>query len=540
MITDTNFKGTNSDLQSTIYSDTTPNSNQATEKKQAYLVNNVKSYEREAFVEFISSKREGGENIDLWTYEELTMLVEEFQKKQTEEKKLKAEIDKIQPAFRQSETFNSNSNKDSNTNDNSNIEVINCRRLCRNLFCDYKNITIFIQNPELVDSGVFSSNYIIYEVITEPLKYIVRRRYSDFEKLREMLLKYYPGITIPPLPSKKLGKRRFEDDYVSKRMNFLILFLQAIVDHPYLKASDIVFNFLNTKDRSVFEKKVSDLNQPKTIQYIDDMQTLTGTIKLDFNCVPEVSQITSGVKNIINDFNVSDPLKLYNKLLQEVNDSLKAFDINIKRASISLDAAQNKMDQLSQLTSKIGVNKESTAIYNEGKVFLLKYKQILQSQNACIKSYFKEHLKFHRLQYESFFKENLKDYEEILAKYNNDNNKLTIKKDKLWTQGDVNKWDLPLDLGIDKKVELMKNKEEAFQYMCSKETSQLRELRKRVGYYKNMIKEEYSGLIEYSTIKMRECFKEFAVKFYPSLTEGITTWTNFSIAIEQLEKKDGI
>ena len=73
---------------------------------------------------------------------------------------------------------------------------------------------------------------------------------------REMLLKFYPGVCIPPLPSKKLGKRRFEEEYIIKRMTFLNQFLQAIVDHHLLKSSDIVYNFLNTKDRLVFEKKL--------------------------------------------------------------------------------------------------------------------------------------------------------------------------------------------------------------------------------------------------------------------------------------------
>ena len=45
---------------------------------------------------------------------------------------------------------------------------------------------------------------------------------------------------------------------------------------------------------------------------------------------------------------------------------------------------------------------------------------------------------------------------------------IKTKKEKLLNQGEVNKWDLPID-ELDNRVNLMKNKEEAFIYMLNKE-----------------------------------------------------------------------
>ena len=61
-------------------------------------------------------------------------------------------------------------------------------------------------------------NYVNYEVETAAMQWIVRRRYSDFEWLRIVLAKFNPGQVVPPLPNKKIGNRRFEEDFLEKRM----------------------------------------------------------------------------------------------------------------------------------------------------------------------------------------------------------------------------------------------------------------------------------------------------------------------------------
>lgn len=46
------------------------------------------------------------------------------------------------------------------------------------------------------------------------------RRYSDFEWLREILTKLYPGVFVPPI-ANKTPTRQFSDAYLIKRMKFL-------------------------------------------------------------------------------------------------------------------------------------------------------------------------------------------------------------------------------------------------------------------------------------------------------------------------------
>ena len=51
-------------------------------------------------------------------------------------------------------------------------------------------------SPEKHHGGFFSKSYITYLVTTSPCGFKVRRRYSDFEWLRSILLMIYPGFVV--------------------------------------------------------------------------------------------------------------------------------------------------------------------------------------------------------------------------------------------------------------------------------------------------------------------------------------------------------
>ena len=106
-----------------------------------------------------------------------------------------------------------------------------------------------------MDGGVFGKRYVLYEVQTDPLGWVVLRRYSDFDLLRILLAKYYPSYNIPPLPNKKMTNRRLELDFIMKRMKFLNLFINNVVASEDFKASEILTAFLSYTDRGKFESK---------------------------------------------------------------------------------------------------------------------------------------------------------------------------------------------------------------------------------------------------------------------------------------------
>ena len=87
---------------------------------------------------------------------------------------------------------------------------------------------------------MFTKAFILYDVITTPMNWSVQRRFSDFDALRQILVKYYPSYHVPPLPSKKIGNRRFDIDFIMKRMKFLNLFINNLLKREEFKASEIL------------------------------------------------------------------------------------------------------------------------------------------------------------------------------------------------------------------------------------------------------------------------------------------------------------
>ena len=59
--------------------------------------------------------------------------------------------------------------------------------------------------------------YTTYLVTLYPLKVELRRRYSEFDTLRETLLRRYPALLINPLPPKK-AVNNTSDETVQSRM----------------------------------------------------------------------------------------------------------------------------------------------------------------------------------------------------------------------------------------------------------------------------------------------------------------------------------
>jgi hypothetical protein len=63
-------------------------------------------------------------------------------------------------------------------------------------------IEIKLSSPEKIEGGIFEKSYVSYLLETNPFGFRVRKRYSDFEWLRNILSNFYPQCVIPPLCKK--------------------------------------------------------------------------------------------------------------------------------------------------------------------------------------------------------------------------------------------------------------------------------------------------------------------------------------------------
>ena len=255
------------------------------------------NYNKEQFIDYCLALKPYGDDISQWTYEELKSTVnsfityhkqEELKEKQEEQMKNQFQLQNNQMENQINNFFEENNNTNNILENNINISKeysLNCRKIEKSPLND-KKVTITIQNPKAIETSIFQSNYIIYEIITDVTQWQVTRRYSDFDWLRQTLKKIHPGLYVPPLPQKRIGSRRFENDFVAKRMKYLNKFLNDLVQSEIFKASEVLISFLSVGDREQFEFKKKSFDSIKSPEYIEDYYSLDGKINLledDYN-----------------------------------------------------------------------------------------------------------------------------------------------------------------------------------------------------------------------------------------------------------------
>jgi sorting nexin-4 len=79
----------------------------------------------------------------------------------------------------------------------------------------------------------------------------VKRRYSDFESLRNVLINAHPTIVMPPIPEKhslssyaKMSKAKDDLVIVERRKRMLQSFINRLVEHPVLSTNHLLHRFI--------------------------------------------------------------------------------------------------------------------------------------------------------------------------------------------------------------------------------------------------------------------------------------------------------
>jgi len=131
------------------------------------------------------------------------------------------------------------------------------------------------------------SSFIVYVIRTsEPEKNStlleVRRRYSEFASLRNLLHQYYPSLIIPPIPEKhsfaeyamKQGKAKDNPKIIEKRKRMLQVFLNRLGKHPVFASLHIFHVFLEPGNWLEYEHKMTKVTIPISITSLDISEEL--------------------------------------------------------------------------------------------------------------------------------------------------------------------------------------------------------------------------------------------------------------------------
>ena len=524
--------------------------------KQEILKSEIleKNYDKDKFIQFCLNQKENGDDLTKWTLLELNECISQFIKAENEAQNpninnnnnysynpnnYQQQINSNQniqnnnnlqqvqtttntnPPLKESDKFKAAMNRDILNMDflptDKNILITN-DILCKKLDTTELNnveISVIIRDPKTNEKKFYETSYVTYEIVTSPLNYIVRRRFSDFDWLRNILQKFYPRIFLPPLPNKKMGNRRFENDFIQKRMEKLQIFINHIIKREELKSSEALVSFLKFTDRNQFESKMKELNSFLPSPFCEDQKSLNGILKINNNYELE--------KYFIN---IANFYKIENGLYERLNYNLKNFYVNIKYACKSLENAEKDFDILSQLNAKVNM-KEITNIFEEYSIFFKNWKNILSNQNEIFKAKIKNFFKYQNKLNVSY-SELIISREQIRNKFLNENTKLNSKKEKLFIIKDINKWEIDEFLNPNEREKLFIDKDFAFSKMCTKDNQSVNNIFKQLGYanYNNLI--ELNKIIEKRKKNFTENMKSFTEEFYPTLTDGINVWTTLT------------
>ena len=404
-----------------------------------------------------------------------------------------------------------------NNNNNKNIKKeiqkreLDCKTMAKSILND-KEVIITLENPKAVETSILESNYVIYEVSTNVTGWKVLRRYNDFDWLRNILQKLYPGLYVPPLPPKKMGSRRFENDFIDKRMYFLNNFINDVVKSELFKASEAVISFLSANDRTVFDYKKKQLNSMPAPQRLDEIYSLNGKIKLledDFN-----EGYYTNIKNFF---------MLQTQLLNRLNYNLKNFYCNLSTACNNLEEVQNDLETLTNLNERVLMKEEILKTFEELSIFFKNWKRVLFNQNELIKKYVQRFFKYTTMENQSFLEliEKRVEKREIYTKEFSD---LLNKKEKLWAGMDISKWELPQFEYIDQAL-LVRDKIYAFSKMCSTETSKVNYLYNDLCFTNYNNNDQLKKLIKINRKRFLKNIKDFSNDFYVTLNDLLNTWT---------------
>ena len=498
-----------------------------TEQKQFYLRENIlnKGYDAEEFMNFLKSKKgENGLDLRNWGKYELEKAVTQF----ITLKKINSKINLPQRNNNQGNNTNSEEDKDNTNNSEENrIKLLNEKykeyittqmklaiepQYIKTKYTENTELTecfgvdIKLSSPEKIEGGLFGKSYVTYLVETNPFGFRVRKRYSDFEWLRNILSVHYPQCVIPPLCKKKFGDR-FNEKFVNKRARLLQKFMEGILVHPLMRNSEIFYDFISCDNEEEIEKKKKNFEKLKIPESISEMKTIEGQVRITVN----------DEKEIYLD-NIKDNADIYIQTMEQITKAYKSL-INFTQQ------ASEKMNEISELWKKLF---DSSKLYydtnNTCESFNLMYKimkglsEVENKKSILMNNYVREYFRFVKNEFHS-----MKDLATKVFKYkesyHSDNTNLNNLKEKLFNLHDISYFELKDKNDLNFKALLLKNKKLAFIKMLPEDTKRVQEVKQNYGFYLNSLISEYERIRILNSRRNKDQIKIFAKMLIDIITQ---------------------
>ena len=406
---------------------------------------------------------------------------------------------------------------------NKSKKEINCQILQKSKLSDIEDIKAIISNPRKINDSLLKNNYILYDITTPKMNWYVNRRYSDFIWLRDILISMFPTILIPQLPKKKIGNRRFEEDFIQKRIKGLQNFLDEILKNENIKTAEPLISFLSLTERNFFEQQMKIIN-PKNINTDSILNIKT------FNGKTQIADMENELLNNISNKNYfNSVVNFFNSQkdeIKEIKNNLNEYSSLMLKASNHLEKIELGFNRLNQYYNKANLAKDICNVFEQYQIFCKNWKRIHINQTTIIKNKLKEYFKFIKNKGESLI-ELIKKQNEVQSEYDKIKENLNNKKENLWKKMDISKWEMNQMAQIDSAL-LFRDKNYAFSKMCFQETMLVNNKGDLLGFYylNNIlnIKKVIDNIEKYSV----ENLVNFSKEIEPTVTDVVNVWSNLA------------
>lgn len=480
--------------------------NDTIEQKQQFLRTNVleKGYNVESFIELLKQKKGGQKEVDLneWSMEELTTVVQEFIGEKDIEQIGNYNNDNSTPNLNKTEEpkfekFSPSENSD---------EFIVCKKTEVTTLSTRKYITCSLSDPQKKEGGFFGGAYTTYEVDTDPFNFKVRKRYSDFDWLRNYLISHYVNCVIPPM-SKKNIFNRFDEVVVHKRMVGLAMFVNGVLAHPILQHAPVLCEFLKNDNPKDVAKMKEKYNKDKVPTCAEEVITLNGFIKTGFNSHREENY--KYLKKVSGDN--EETLRKLSKLYKEIGKNMGIISDKMKETA--------KLWNIMLTKAKANKEREVTCeTYNMLGKFMEDWSGNYVEQKNLLETNFRYHFKYIKNEFRSW-KEYSSKLEVNRNIYYKARDKLREKKEKLFNGKDLSLWGIDGKIIEENRIKLLQDKEYAFNMMLPNDSKKVEVLKKFYGMYLNSITDEFERILDNNSSKHKAVLNNFWKTYCQAMDE---------------------
>ena len=331
-----------------------------------------------------------------------------------------------------------------------------------------------------------------YTVRTEPLGWSTKRRFNDFYWLRGVLQTQFPGYFVPPIP-KKQNTGRLADETIIKRRRFLSRFMDTIIKTPIFLRSPFLVSFLSELTIDSVKKSASKLRKPEKME---DYNSIDGVSKCNESLAMEYMQQC-------NEYLSHNEIlkKRLKKQSMALMDALKAL-------SQQIEAVADTFRSLAEIRDTVTPSSTPSEIFTALSSALIDWSTYEMRIGEAVFEHFDTFYKY-RYQEMSVLKDVVRDRDLHLAGYLKAEERLVARKEKLFAQGDTNKWELDGETHVDPKS-LVGNKDLAMTYMLPRESAIVSKAKDLYAYYNYQTLAEVKRIVGEATASEKTNGLEFA------------------------------